>query len=300
MTRLALLAKILVSVALLAFLSRKIAWPEVEARLVGASPQFLVLAVLLMIATIFGAAWRWRLLVRGPMPMGVAVQLTFAGMFFGQVLPATVGGDVVRGVLAGRNGLPWDDVVASIVLDRITALLGAVILILTGLPWLVEVAVGDGVPLVWTAMASGGLAIVLVVGLSVDLLPLPVQLGRRAGAALDLVRRVRRGLFSKAGAAALALSLVIHVTTAFIVVLIGRALDAPVTPEAALLIVPLAIMAAAVPISLNGWGIREGVMVTGLALFGVTAGDALLISVLLGLSIVVSVLPGSLTWLALR
>jgi len=38
----------------------------------------------------------------------------------------------------------------------------------------------------------------------------------------------------------------------------------------------------------------------GARVVGVTAGDALLISVLLGLSIVVSVLPGSLTWLALR
>jgi uncharacterized membrane protein YbhN (UPF0104 family) len=105
---------------------------------------------------------------------------------------------------------------------------------------------------------------------------------------------------SRSGVLALALSLIIHLSTVVVVVLLARGLGVGLSPLAAFVIVPVAILAAALPISLNGWGVREGVMVAGLALFGISSGDALLISVLLGFGVILSVLPGSLTWLALR
>lgn len=303
--RLALPAKILVSGALLVFLSRKIDWPGVSLRLAGAAPKPLIAALGLLVMAVVLAALRWRTLVQrggARMPVTMAAQLTFAGMFFGQVLPATVGGDVVRGVLACRIGLPWRDVVSGIVLDRITALLASVILILAGLPWLYTLAVGDAVPLVWTALASMGLIGVVALALCGDLMPLPRVLTRRTWvvAALNLTKQVRSGLASATGLAALTISIVIHLSTVAVVILIGAGLGVPVSPVAAFVIVPLAILAAAVPISLNGWGIREGIMVAGLALFGISSGDALLISILLGFGVILSVLPGSLTWLALR
>ncbi len=303
--RFALLAKILVSGALLVFLSRKIDWPGESLRLAGAALKPLLAALGLLVIAVVLAALRWRMLVQrggSRMPVTTAAQLTFAGMFFGQVLPATVGGDVVRGALACRIGLPWRDVVSGIVLDRITALLASVILILAGLPRLYTLAVGDAVPLVWTALASLGLVGVVGLALCGDLLPLPRVLTRWiwVAAALDLTKQVRSGLSSAAGLAALAISIVIHLSTVAVVILIGAGLGVPVSLLAAFVVVPLAILAAAVPISLNGWGIREGIMVAGFALFGISSGDALLISILLGFGVILSVLPGSLTWLALR
>lgn len=301
LARVALIAKIAVSAALLVYLSRKVAWDDVGHRFESAAPLVLAAAVLLMIGTIFLAALRWKLLVRGEgLSLKTAVQLSFAGMFFGQVLPATIGGDVVRGVMAGRAGMAWREVVASIVLDRITALLASVILILAGLPALANAAVG--VSVAGTATVSAGLALMVVAGLYADRIPLPAVLAGNDKVAVlrRLVGRLREGLLSKAGAVALALSLVIQLTTVAIVLTIALSFEIAVTPMAAFLVVPFAVFAAAVPVSVNGWGVREGLMVSGLGLFGVAAGDALLISVVLGLSVIVAVLPGSLTWLALK
>ena len=301
LARLALVAKIAISAALLVYLSRKVAWDEVVHRLESAAPFMLVAALAVMIGTIFLAAVRWKLLVQGEgLSLKAAVQLSFAGMFFGQVLPATIGGDVVRGVLAGRAGMAWSEVVASIVLDRITALLASAILILAGLPALANAAVG--VSVMGTAFVSGGLAAVIVVGLYVDRVPLPDALAHHGKVASlrTLVARLRAGLLLKAGGAALVLSLAIHLATVMIVVMIAASFGITVTPLAAFLVVPFAVFAAAVPVSVNGWGVREGLMVSGLGLFGVASSDALLVSVVLGLSVVVAVLPGSLTWLALR
>ncbi len=304
-SRLGLLAKILISGALLVFLSRKVDWPSVSARLAAAVPGPLLFAFALLIVTVFLAALRWRMLVQqgaARMTTLAAVQLTFAGMFFGQALPATVGGDVVRGVLAYRCGLPWRAVVLGVVLDRVVALLASLILILAGLPWLAAQAAGGAVPLVWTAFASVSLAGGLALALVIDRIPLPVRIAnnRWIVGGLGLAKQVRSGLFSKTGGTALVISLSIHLSTVVIVVLIGRGLGVTVSPLAAFVAVPLAILAAAIPISLNGWGVREGVMVAGLSLFGISSGDALLISILLGFGVILSVLPGCLTWLALK
>ena len=300
-----LAVKVAVSVALLAYLGSRLEWTTVSARLSSAEPSPLIAALALLIGAVFMAAFRWRLLVQhaeARIPMIVAVQLTFAGLFFGQALPATVGGDVVRGILACRRGLPWRAVVSGIVLDRIAALLGSVALILAGLPWLAAVA-GDGnAPLAWAAFASVGLAGIVLCVLCADLVPLPARLSRHRWIAggLRLSKDVRYGLMSRSGAAALVLSVAIHLTTVAIVLLIGSGLGVPIAVTAALVVVPLAILAAAVPISLNGWGVREGVIVAGFALFGISSGDAFLISVLLGFGVILSVLPGCLTWLSSR
>jgi uncharacterized membrane protein YbhN (UPF0104 family) len=171
---------------------------------------------------------------------------------------------------------------------------------LTGLPWLFDVAAGTS--LLLTAFGSVALVAILAFGLCVDLLPLPRTLIDRwwIKGILNLIKRVREGVLSRAGLAALGLSALIHVSTVIVVWLIALGLGVSLTPLAAFVVVPVAILASAVPVSLNGWGVREGVMVAGLALFGVASGDALLISVLLGFGVILSVLPGSITWLAVR
>jgi len=165
-----------------------------------------------------------------------------------------------------------------------------------------DLATGSASSLVLTALASVGLVVVLAAGLCIDLVPLPRWLTGRPliAGGLTLARQVRTGLMSRSGVLALALSLIIHLSTVVVVLLIARGLGVDLSPLAAFVIVPVAILAAAVPVSVNGWGVREGVMVAGLALFGISSGDALLLSVQLGFGVILSVLPGSLTWLALR
>ncbi|MSQ87566.1 MAG: hypothetical protein EXR10_12185 [Alphaproteobacteria bacterium] len=146
------------------------------------------------------------------------------------------------------------------------------------------------------------MVLALFAALFIDKVPLPTALKQRRmiSAIMDFIALTRAGLTSRAGLAAVGLSLVIHVMTILAVASIaaGLGLNNLLIPIA--LVVPTALIAAAIPISLNGWGVREGVMVAGFALFGVAQADAFLISVLLGFSVVISALPGGFTWLTLR
>ena len=55
---------------------------------------------------------------------------------------------------------------------------------------------------------------------------------------------------------------------------------------------PLALLAASIPVSLGGWGLREGSLVALLPLFGPSTADALALSLLFGLAFLVGALPG--------
>jgi len=58
-------------------------------------------------------------------------------------------------------------------------------------------------------------------------------------------------------------------------------------------IIPVSLIATAVPISINGWGVREAVIVALAAGHGIAAADALVVSITLGVLNVVASLPGA-------
>ena len=76
----------------------------------------------------------------------------------------------------------------------------------------------------------------------------------------------------------------------------GIALD----PGVALVIVPAVMLVSMAPVTFAGWGLREGAMIVGLGLAGVSASDALATSVAFGLLLVVLGVPGAALWLARR
>jgi uncharacterized membrane protein YbhN (UPF0104 family) len=63
------------------------------------------------------------------------------------------------------------------------------------------------------------------------------------------------------------------------------------------IVVPLASLLMTVPVSVAGWGVREGVMVVGLGYAGMDAEKAVALSILYGLLLLVVALPGGFVWL---
>ena len=63
------------------------------------------------------------------------------------------------------------------------------------------------------------------------------------------------------------------------------------------MILPPVTLIQLLPVSLAGWGVRELALVVVLSSFGVSAEIALTISLLFGLLLIVTGLPGGLIWL---
>jgi len=62
----------------------------------------------------------------------------------------------------------------------------------------------------------------------------------------------------------------------------------------------LVILVTTLPISIAGWGVREGAMVTAFALVGVPREGALVLSLMLGILGIVMMIPGGVLWLLRR
>jgi len=86
----------------------------------------------------------------------------------------------------------------------------------------------------------------------------------------------------------------------FAVFLMAMSLGLEVTWLDCLILVPPVILVTTLPISIAGWGVREGAMVTAFGLVGVPAEGALVLSLMFGLWGIVMGLPGGVIWLLSR
>ncbi len=124
--------QIAVSVVLLAVLVRWIDGPSFLRAVRGADPGLLALALLLAVADRALMALKWNiLLVARDIRVGWwrAVRVYWSSTFLGLFLPATVGADVVRAVMLSRSETRRAEIVSSILVERF---LGMVALGLAG------------------------------------------------------------------------------------------------------------------------------------------------------------------------
>jgi uncharacterized membrane protein YbhN (UPF0104 family) len=72
----------------------------------------------------------------------------------------------------------------------------------------------------------------------------------------------------------------------------AAAIGLTLSPAAAQVLVPLILLSMLIPLTISGWGLREGVAASLLPLAGATGAEGLAASVAFGLAIMVAALPG--------
>lgn len=267
---------------------------------VSAGPLSMALAATLFATCLF--ALRWTAVNRVleiPLRLVRALQLTFMGLFFSQTLPSTIGGDVAKVWFVYKDNIPFDRAASSVVLDRLCALAALLLIVGLSLPTLFAI-IDDPTPR-WS--------LPLIVMLGIFGFVVLFALGGRWGRIFDrwamtravvvLARDARRLVASFSGLVRiLTVAMAIHLLTIFAVWLIGRSIGADIALLHCLIFVPPVILISILPISIAGWGLREGAMIVAFGFVGIPEADALVVSVLMGLILIVAGAPGGLLWLA--
>jgi uncharacterized membrane protein YbhN (UPF0104 family) len=240
------------------------------------------------------AVWRWVLVSRrtsAPLVFFPALQLFLLSLFYNQALPSTVPGDAARIWGAARFGGKGEAAV-GVFLDRILTLLA--LLLLAGFSVIALLLSGRAspllvVPLLVLAAAFCVLGILVILRHRLHgLLP-----ARAGGFALRLGDALHRLAASADIAGLAAISIVIHLLGIAAIWVLAQGMNLPLTMTAALIAIPLVLLAALIPVSVNGWGVREGTMVAVLAGFGIAHTEAATLSVVYGLfQLVLGVLGG--------
>jgi Lysylphosphatidylglycerol synthase TM region len=109
LSKLAWIAKLLVSIALVWWLLHSFSFAPVIDRMGGIRAVELIAILALAAAPFLMFGVRWWLVGKGcaaELPLPAAVRIAFISMFFNQTLPTTVSADIVRSYLASREGVP--------------------------------------------------------------------------------------------------------------------------------------------------------------------------------------------------
>lgn len=293
--------KLLLSIAVLVYIARGLDLHQLRNHLLSVDPLLFVLALALIFLQTFVLNGRWALIMRA---LGVSLdwlagwRILMISLWFNQVLPSSVGGDAVRMWLLRRRGVQWSEAVKGVAADRFTALIGLVVLMVAGLPFLLSRVSNQA-----AILAIGGLTLAGVAGtavlLTLDRLPKrliafpAIASFVRFGALVRflLLQSERRGLLFGS-------ALFIHLVTAAACYALARGVGAQLSVLDAGILIPPVVLLTAVPISISGWGVREGAMVACLGLAGVPSEEALSVSLLLGAISVIIGLAGGVIWLA--
>lgn len=219
---------------------------------------------------------------------------TLAGMFVSNVLPSTVGGDVLRVTrLSASNGQRHPSV-ASVMVERLTGFLV--------LPFISLVAMAGNPTLLHLGRASR-LALTMSLGTLVVLGVILVAVsssgvaGRLSGHAwLGFFGAVQLGLARLRRDPAAALGVGVSALAYQLAMvggawMAGHAMGIHVGWSAMMAFIPVVAVAQVLPLSVNGLGLREGALVILLGPLGVASGQAVAFGLLLyGMNLVVSLL----------
>jgi glycosyltransferase 2 family protein len=273
-----------VTLGLLAGLAVWIDWGAVIDRVEHGSWALFFLGVLIVVTALLTGAVRWHLFLRTGGAEATPYQTLRAywiGMFANNFLPTGFGGDATRAMVIRHAAPSTARAVASVAVDRLTAL--ACLLILA---WLTLAVSPDDVP----GSLIGVLAIATAAGLVTAAVLALFARGRvaRALAEARAVAGSRRVL-----AATTALGLIYQALMVLASWTLARSVDLHLSYTLLAVVTPLVIVATLMPISIAGFGVREGGYVALLAQAGVSGADATLLSLLNVAALAIATLPGA-------
>jgi len=291
------LGKLVVTACLLLLVTQGIDVHGAQTRIASAATSGLVVALAFAVLQVVLGTWRW--IVVTDILCGVRISMAHAtgvaglGLLSGQVLPSTVGGDVVRvGFIARIAGVGPGT--RCVIADRAFGVLalGALALLSTG--WLAWSGLHDAALLVPAGLAF---ALIGTAALLVAFAPrrerLPAWMAALAAPASDL-----RLLFRHRRAPlVILLSVAAHLPSiaTFMALALAISFDEVSLTTLALFVSP-ALLISALPVSIGGWGLRESAFSVGLATVGAVGEGPVVLSVLFGLTTIAASIVASLGW----
>jgi uncharacterized membrane protein YbhN (UPF0104 family) len=298
------IAKLLVSGGLLAYFFSRVHPERFIHTLVSANYSWIALALVVYLFAQLISAVRWTVLAR---PLAIATPFKelavyyLIGMFFNLFAPGTVGGDVSRvfylvrdeaGHAKGR-AVTTTHAAMSVLMDRAIGMVVLVWLGATGLILFPDYAVPPTARSITLLLAAGFIAAVLLIPVFRRVLP---EDGHPLVVKIRLALRSYRTQW-RALAEAAALSVAVHLIQSWMHLIMARALGLDVPFSFCIIVYPLVGTFSAIPVSLNGLGLREGGYIYLLAVIGIGTEQSIAFGLLLFLIVVLDSLIGGLLFL---
>jgi uncharacterized membrane protein YbhN (UPF0104 family) len=260
-----------------------------------ALPAFVLSAVQVVISS-----WRWRYTGKRlglNIGLGDAVQEYYLATFVNQVLPGGVLGDVNRALRHGAKAGKRQKAAHAVVIERLSGQLVLALVVLLGLTVLWQASVFK-LSLAGSSAAIGWLPVFLLLAVAGGLLVLQFYSARFKAYLVALGDDVRQALFSwPALPLQLTSSLLVVASYLSVFLLLAMAADYVNSAAAAAVLLALCtvlLLSMLVPLTVAGWGIREGAAALLWPLAGLPAEQGVALSVGYGVLMFIGSCPGAL------
>lgn len=292
-----------VTVVLLVLVLREVGVGELAAALRDANLGFIVVAFCVGHVTFLPKVLNWQQLLRAQgheVPFLALLRLYFVGVFFNNMLPTNVGGDVVRSYEVGQRISDPATGLATVFVERLTGLV-----VLVALAVLAVLTHPDQIdsPLLTLAVAAAcvGLAGItwvafdptmldLLIRWSPSVLARQLQRFKKFQAALHRYRGQRR-LFANS----IVLSLLFNAAVILYMYVAVSSFQESVSLSGVFFVVPITMVVGMAPFAFNGVGLQEWACVLLFPRIGVSSSVALSAMLLIrGITLCTSLLGGVL------
>ncbi len=285
--------KIAVSALLLALIVKKAGYGNVVLQVRSADVRYFLASTAIYILIAWLVALRWRILLDGIFPVRKLFSLHMIGNFFNTILPSSMGGDAVKAYYLYRETKQGGVSFGSVFLDRSLGLFARLFLGLVSGAFafreLRAIGMHLAVPVLFTAFIGGSLLLIRF------------RIGRRFGAVRDFYDYVHsclknRRLMLKTFLLSLAIQALLIVMIAVLARGIGRTLSF----TELFVFVPIILTIMIIPLSVSGFGVREGAFVVLFGLTGVPSSVSVSLSFLWFLSMAAASLIGLVEYVRYR
>ena len=228
-------------------------------------------------------AIRWRLFLqaqRVPVRFPDVLRLIWSGQFFNSYLPGSTGGDVYKIVAVGSLAPDArSEAAITVVMDRLVALTTLALIVFIALaiepgPWRKALGYGTSLP---KGLIGAGALILAALLIGAIWLMHRVSDNGRIGRAKEALVHARNAFLAawrdiRTLGSATALSFGIHLTNFFGIFCLARALGINVTYGGILLMMPVVMFAVLLPVTVNGHGLREMLLIGYFQWMGLSNG----------------------------
>ncbi len=126
-----LIIRICIAVGTLAWVFKNQQWNELQHVFLGMNPALFLLCVLIFAGTQFALATRWWWLLTAlsiRLKLGTTIRLHFLGLFYNNIMPSSVGGDLIKAWYAAKHTEKRIEAALSVFIDRAVGLLGLILM----------------------------------------------------------------------------------------------------------------------------------------------------------------------------
>jgi glycosyltransferase 2 family protein len=301
------LLKAAVSIALLWVLFSRVDVARLWSVARHASAAWLVVALALYLAMVLTSVWRWALLLKAQgldLGFGTLTSSFLVATFFNNFLPSNIGGDVVRITDTAKPAGSRTLATTVVLIDRGIGLLALALMAASGATMMQRMAVGPvGPGVLWAGFGLGAIvatpALLMPETMTKLLQPLRVfhqeWVDKRIEMLTDTLTRFKETPAALAGCFAGAV--VVQGLLVLFYLAITRSMGIPIGFAELAVIVPVSFIVQMLPVSMNGFGVREATFGFYFTRLGLPLESALLVSFMGAALILIFSLSGGLVYL---